>query len=34
MFYTVPFNLLDSNFQSLMMHADYVTVVGFSDLLG
>jgi hypothetical protein len=29
MFKTVPFNLHESNFQSLMMHADYVTVVGF-----
>jgi uncharacterized membrane protein len=26
---TVPFTLHESNFQSLMMHADYVTVVGF-----
>jgi len=29
MFKTVPFNLHESNFQSLMMHADNVTVVGF-----
>jgi len=29
MFKTVPFNMHESNFQSLMMHANYVTVVGF-----
>jgi len=34
MFKTVLFNLHESNFQSLMMHADDVTVVGFRVTFG
>ena len=34
MFKTVPFNLHVSNFQSLMMHVDYMTVVGFRVTFG
>lgn len=34
MFKTVLFNLHESNFQSLMIHADDVTVVGFRVTFG